>query len=236
MLTVVVPAHNEEAYLATSVSDIAQGLRQSSEPFELLVVENGSTDRTAEVAGDLARRHPELRVIRLPQADYGGALRCGFLEAAGDLVAVFDVDYYDLDFLSRAVAMIRAPRGPDVVVGSKRAPGAVDNRPLARRLVTAVFGSVLRYGFGLRVSDTHGIKVARRAPVEKIAASCHAGTDLFDTELVLRAERAGLAVAEIAVTVDQRRPSRSSIARRIPRTVAGLARMRVTLWREARRP
>lgn len=235
MLSVVIPAHNEEDYLATAVEEIATALRSGGDPFEVLVVENGSTDATAAVANDLAGRHPEVRVLHLPDADYGGALRTGFLEAAGDLVAIFDVDYYDLDFLARAVTMIHDPDGPDVVVGSKRASGAVDNRAVARRLVTATFGFVLHHGFGLRASDTHGIKVARRAPLKDIAGICRAGTDLFDTELVLRAERSGLQVDELPVTVEQRRPSRSSIVRRIPRTVVGLARLRLALWRDDRR-
>lgn len=232
MLSVVVPAHNEEAYLEPAVRELVDGLRSRSRPFELLVVENGSTDATASIAGRLAAEIPEMRTLSLATADYGGALRSGFLQATGELVAAFDVDFYDLDFMDRAAAQIEAPGGPDVVVGSKRAEGSVDARAWSRRLVTAVFGGILRYGFGLKVSDTHGIKVARRAPLEGIASRCRAGTDLFDTELVLRAERAGLAVAELPVTVEQRRPSRSSIATRIPRTIVGLTRMKLALRRE----
>lgn len=232
MLTVVMPAHNEEGFLSGAVEDVVAGLRAAGAAFELLIVENGSTDRTREIAADLSARLPQVRHLTLAAADYGGALRDGFVHATGELVAIFDVDYYDLDFLDQAVKMMGEPGGPDVVVGSKRAAGADDRRALSRRVVTAVFGTILRAGFGLQVSDTHGIKVARRAPLADIATRCRAGTDLFDTELVLRAERAGLRVAELPVTVEQRRPSRSSIARRIPRTLGGLARLRLALWRD----
>jgi hypothetical protein len=101
-------------------------------------------------------------------------------------------------------------------------------------MVTATFSLLLRVAFGLRVSDTHGMKALRRAAVEPIARRCRFGTDLFDTELVLRAERVGLAIAELPVAVEERRPSRTPIWRRVPRTLAGLARLRLTLWREAR--
>lgn len=228
------PAHNEEAYLATAVNEVVGALRERSQPFELLIVENGSTDATAVLARSLAAEVAEVRTLSLPEPDYGHALRTGFLEAAGELVAIFDVDFYDLGFLAQAVAMIEGPDGPDVVVGSKRAEGARDTRDWTRRLVTATFGLVLRAGFGLRASDTHGIKVARRAPLKDIAAICRSGTDLFDTELVLRAERAGLQVTELPVLVEQRRPSRSGIARRIPRTIVGLTRLRLALWRDRR--
>ena len=226
------PAHDEEAYLRPAVRDVAAGLRARGHPFEIVVVENGSTDATAAVARDLAEEVPELRVLTLDRADYGGALREGFLAARGEMVGIFDVDYYDLDFLDRAVEVVAGPDGPAIVVASKRGEGAVDTRGWPRRLVTSVFGTVLRLGFGLQVSDTHGMKVLRRAPLVELARISRFGTDLFDTELVLRAQRAGLAAREIPVTVEETRPSRTSIVRRIPRTVAGLARLRLALWRE----
>ncbi len=96
--------------------------------------------------------------------------------------------------------------------------------------MTAAFSTLLRLGFGLRVSDTHGMKVLRRREVEPLARKCRLGTDLFDTELVLRAERAGLRVEELPVTVEERRPSRTPILQRVPRTLLGLARLRVALF------
>jgi hypothetical protein len=156
----------------------------------------------------------------------------GFLAARGEVAAFFDVDYYDLGFLDRAVALMDAAGGPTVVVGSKRGPGAVDTRPWLRRMVTLVFSTILRVGFGLGVSDTHGMKVLRREPLVPLAEACRFGTDLFDTELILRAERAGLRAGEVPVVVQELRPSRSSIARRIPRTMANLVRLRVALWQE----
>ncbi len=226
------PAHNEEAFLAPAVREVVEALRGRGDPFEVVVVENGSTDGTPAIARQLEAELTEVRAISLSGADYGGALRTGFLEANGDLVAIFDVDYYDFEFLDHAVSVLNQADGPDVVVGSKRGAGAVDTRSWPRRTVTAVFSVILSVGFGLKVADTHGIKVVRRAPLKELAASCRYGTDIFDTELILRAERAGLRVAAIPVTVEERRPSRSSIVTRIPRTVLALARLRLALWRE----
>ncbi len=231
MISIVMPAHDEEPFLAPAVRDVVEGMRSRGE-FEVIVVENGSTDATAEVGKALMEEIPEVRVLSLGAADYGKALQLGFLSARGDVTAFFDVDYYDLGFLDRAVALIEQSGGPAVVVGSKRGEGAIDTRPWARRMVTLVFSSVLRYGFGLTVSDTHGMKVLRREPLVPLAEACRFGTDLFDTELILRAERAGLRSGEVPVIVQELRPSRSSIARRIPRTVANLVKLRTMFWRE----
>jgi hypothetical protein len=95
---------------------------------------------------------------------------------------------------------------------------------------------LLRLVFSLSVSDTHGMKAMRRAEVAPIVEQCRFRTDLFDTELVIRSERAGLAVAELPVTAQERRPSRSPIWRRVPRTVVGMVALRLALWREPRRP
>jgi glycosyltransferase involved in cell wall biosynthesis len=232
VLSIVMPAHNEQDYLEPAVAEVVHGLRARGRPFEVIICENGSTDRTAHVAHELEEQYEQALALCLPVADYGRALRAGFLAASGELVVNFDVDYVDLDFLDEALPLVQADRGPVVVVGSKRSRGADDRRAAGRRLVTAVFSLVLRAGFRIGVSDTHGMKVLKRAPLEPIVKAARFGADLFDTELILRAERAGLAVAELPVTVQETRPPRSSIVKRIPRSLAGLVRLRVALWRE----
>lgn len=229
MISVVVPAHNERDELEPMLLELIGDLRSSDRRFEVIVVENGSSDGTLALANDLAQKFAELRVLVSPAADYGRALRAGILTARGVFVVTFDVDFYSLAFLDDAVALLEPVGGPVVVVGSKRAPGADDTRSLGRRAVTAVFTTILRLGFGLRVSDTHGIKAYRREPIAPIVEQCTFGTDLFDTELILRAERAGLSVAELPVRVKEQRPPRSSILRRIPRSIIGLVRLRMHL-------
>jgi glycosyltransferase AglD len=228
-LTVVVPAYNEQAILGSTIRAIVSGVRTRGVTFEVIVVENGSQDDTPQLADDLQRVHREVRVEHLATADYGAALRHGLLHARGEFVANFDCDYFDLEFLDRALQRLRADDELAIVVGSKRADGARDERAWPRRVVTAVFSTILRIGYGLRVSDTHGMKALRRAAVEPHARASRLGRDLFDTELVLRVERAGLGTAEIPVAVHELRPARTPIARRVPRTLVGLVRLRGAL-------
>ena len=229
-LSIVMPAHNEEELLSGAVHRVVEGLRAAGRRFEVLVVENGSIDKTAIIADRLEEELAEVRSLRYPGADYGRSLRAGFLAAGGATIVNFDVDYVDLGFLETATAIVEAPGGPALVVGSKRSAGATDNRSLPRRIVTWTFSTLLKVAFGLKVSDTHGMKALRREPLVPVVAACRLGTDLFDTEMVLRAERAGLGAAEVPVTVEELRPSRSPIAKRIPRTLTGLVRLRLVLW------
>jgi glycosyltransferase involved in cell wall biosynthesis len=231
-LSVVMPAHNEAGFLEHTLKDLVSALRDRDLAFEVLVVENGSTDSTLADARRFAADDDALVVLTHPVPDYGEAMRAGILSARGDVVVVFDVDYFDPAFVDVVLPPLTADGGPAIVVGSKRAPGTRDTRPWPRRAITAGFSTVLRLGFGLRVSDTHGMKGMRRAIIEPIARRCRNGTDLFDTELILRADRAGLVVDEVPVTVEERRPSRTPIGRRIGRTLIGLVRLRIQLWRD----
>jgi glycosyltransferase involved in cell wall biosynthesis len=232
VLSVVIPAHNESELLAQTVADVTEAFTARALAFELVVVENGSRDDTGRQLCGLAARDRRVVGVQLRDADYGEAIRSGLFRARGEFAVVFDADYYDASFVDAALVLLREPGGPAIVVASKRAAGAVDTRSWARRVVTAGFTIMLRSGFGLTVSDTHGMKAMRRALVEPLARRCRFGGDLFDTELVLRAQRAGLAVTELPVTVTERRPSRTPITRRILRTLVGLVRLRVVLWRE----
>jgi len=232
LVSVVMPAHNEVGLLDQTLAELVGALRRRALAFEVLVVENGSTDGTLAAARMTADADPVVKVLTRPVADYGAAMRAGILAARGEVVVVFDVDYYDPEFVDRVLPALTEAGGPVIVVGSKRAPGTLDARPWPRRAITAGFSVLLRAAFALHVSDTHGMKGMRREVVEPIVRHCRFGTDLFDTELVLRADRAGLPITEVPVTVEERRPSRTPIAARILRTLVGLVHLRVVLWRE----
>ena len=233
-ISVVIPAYNEVDILAETLAVVIGGLRGAGQHFEVLVVENGATDGTLELAQQAVGQYPELQVLHQDAADYGRALRAGLMQSAGDIVVNFDCDYYDLEFLDAAVTQLVADPGLSLVIGSKRAAGANDQRTFFRRCGTTIYTGLLRYGFGLTVSDTHGVKAMRRADVVPLAIACISGQDMFDSELILRAERAGLVLAEIPVDIVELRPARSSYLSRVPRTLRGLLQLRIALAREAR--
>ena len=165
-VSVVLPAHNEVALLSSTVLNIADGLRDRGVDFEIVLVENGSSDGTLQLARLLSAQVAQLRAIDLGQADYGAALAAGFAAARADIIVSFDVDYYDLAFFDAAVPLIRSGQAA-VVLASKRAPGAQDRRPLLRRVLTTVFATIVRTTLHLQVRGTawHEGNRQARAPV-----------------------------------------------------------------------
>jgi glycosyltransferase involved in cell wall biosynthesis len=225
-VSVVIPIHNEASTLPQAVPALLTEMAQVDAAFDVTLAENGSTDDTVAVASGLAATDARLRVVTLPEADYGAAMRAGFLAASGDWVVNFDIDYFSGGFVAAAMAT-----EADIVVASKRVAGASDNRGALRRLATWGFNLLLRSLFRVNVTDTHGMKAVRRHVVADIGPKVVSTQDLFDTELVMRAERAGYRIAEIPAVVIETRQARSGIWSRVPRTLMGLLRLRLSMWR-----
>jgi glycosyltransferase involved in cell wall biosynthesis len=229
-VSVILPAHNEVSLLGSTVTNLVTGLDLRPRTYEIVIIENGSRDGTLRLARVLAAQFPKVRVLTLGVGDYGAALEAGFSAARGEIVASFDVDYYDLAFFDAALARIDG--GADIVLASKRAPGASDDRPVLRRVLTAGFTTVLRFALGLQVSDAHGMKVYRRAPLVPLVALCSMRASMFDVELVLRAEHAELKIDEIPARVFERRPPRTPVGRRTIESLVGIVQLRLVLATE----
>jgi len=219
-----VPVYNEASFIPEALPALIAEAESLGQTYEILLVENGSTDDTAAVARETAGDAP-VTVMSLVAADYGAAMREGFLAAKGDWVVNFDIDYYSADFLRKVLET----EGVDIIIGSKRDPGSVDKRPLLRRTATRVFNLMLRTILDSKVSDTHGMKAFRSDLVVDLVPQVQSTQDLFDTELVIRAERAGYTIAEVSVVVEEMRTAKSSLVKRVPRTVSGLFQIRRTL-------
>lgn len=230
-VSVVIPVHNEAQIIEPEVAEIAAGLESHGQEYEILICENGSTDATPALADALAAANPRVRALRSPVADYGAAMRLGMAQARGDVIVNFDIDYHDVDFAVRAADLTDRY---GIVVGSKVMAGSDDRRPAVRRMISRVFILVLRVLFDPHIDDTHGVKVFRRDVVSMYLPRVVLEKDLFDTELVIRARRGGVAVTALPVCCEEKRAARSSIASRIPRSVLGLLRLRMILWKEAR--
>ncbi|MFB6264616.1 MAG: glycosyltransferase family 2 protein [Bradymonadaceae bacterium] len=226
-VSIVIPIYNEEGILSASVADLTEKLADDPRwdySYELILTENGSTDSTIEVARELMRRHPELRLLHTPEPNYGLALRRGIQEAQGTYVVCDEIDLCDTDFYVEAMQKLEV-EDYDLVVGSKALRNSSDRRPLYRRVATRVLNFLFRVFLDFHGTDTHGLKAFDRERLLDVVNSCVVNKDLFASEFVIRAERMNFRMTEIPLKVVEKRQPSIGLFRRVPNVLKNLARL-----------
>ena len=229
LCSIIIPVYNEEDLIQGSIQELLASLSQLTVSYELIIVENGSKDKTCEIAQKLAQNNGQIRLFRLPNANYGAALRKGMEQAAGTNVVLFNIDLWDITFLRLGLALIN---DFDVVVASKALGRSVDNRPRIRRFLTFFFNVVLRWFFDFKGSDSHGMKVMNREKIIPVMERCQLDKGLFDTELMIRAERKQLRIVELPTTTEEKRVARDPILKKIIRVAGNLWRLKLAMWKD----
>ena len=223
-LSIVIPVYNEEAILEGALRGLIPKVREMDRPFELILAANGCVDSTIPIANELSALFPEIVVLDSPEPNYGLALRRGIQMARGRVVLCDEIDLCDVDFYRRALR--RLDHGEcHMVVGSKAMRGSRDRRPVARRAATRVINGLLWASLGFQGSDTHGLKGFLKDDLLPIVDACIVDKDLFASELVIRAERAGLDIQEIPIELEEQRSPPINLVRRVPGVLKGLGRL-----------
>jgi glycosyltransferase involved in cell wall biosynthesis len=220
-VSIVIPVYNEAEGLAASIEVLVQQVDASLPglSYELILCENGSTDNSAAIAARLAAVFPQIRLEQTPEANYGQALRHGIEASTGDVIVIFNADFWDVHFLAQSLPLLP---NFEMVIGSKNLAGSLDDRPIHRRLITIVFNWCLRALFGFRGTDTHGLKAMQSEAAKQLTAQCKTNAEIFDTELVLRGQMNRMRIAEIPISVKEQRPSRYGLLKRAPKTFMDL--------------
>lgn len=211
-LTVVIPAFNEENRLPRTLLELMQ--RRSADDTEILVVDDGSTDRTAEVAESLLGGYGGSHVIRAEKnGGKGAAVRLGVAHASGRYVLMMDADLAtNLDAIGPA---LRALQTSDVVVGSRaHRQSTVIGAPHRRIVSGRVFNWYVRRRTGLAQLDTQcGFKAFRTDAASAVFGRCETSGFAFDVEILMLARELRLSVTEIPVTWEHRIGSQVSLFR-----------------------
>jgi glycosyltransferase involved in cell wall biosynthesis len=201
-VTVVVPAYQEATSIEASLRRLVATLDTTGREYRVLVVSDGSTDGTADLARGLGL--PSVEVLEYsPNRGKGYALRLGLLTATHPLVAFIDGDL-DLDPVVLPAFFDRIEAGEaDVVVGSKVHPESQVSYPWSRRVASRMFRLATRLMIGLDLGDTQtGVKAMRREVVAPAISVCTARGFAFDLELLARLNDAGARVVEAPVVLN----------------------------------
>jgi glycosyltransferase involved in cell wall biosynthesis len=223
-LSVVMPAYNEEAVLPSSLAEAFQALDTIAESWELVVVDDGSTDQTAPVLRELSAREPRLRVLTQPRnLGYSAALIRGFAACQYEAIFYTDADaQFDLREIALAYPLLS---NAEMVAGWRRQR----RDPWIRRFASAFFNRLQRAVLGARAKDVDcAFKLFRRSFFQRIQLSSRGF--LIDAEMYARAARAGLRVVQLPVTHRARTAGRSSVRpSTVIRTLVELGRLRGSL-------
>lgn len=203
-ISVVIPAFNEEKRISAAIRSIHVYLMEQGADFEILVVDDGSRDRTASVVSELRRQFPVLKLVQLERNfGKGRAVTEGMLRAQGDFVLFTDADQSTtIDHLPRLVAPMKE-LGCQVAIASRGVKGATLLRRQARHreALGKLFGFVMRLFLVRGVKDTQcGFKCFTREAAHTIFSKVTCQNALFDMEVLLLAGRYQYWIAEVPVT------------------------------------
>jgi glycosyltransferase involved in cell wall biosynthesis len=192
-LTIIIPAYNEEGSLEKVVRAALSTAEDISQAFEIIIINDGSRDRTREIAERLAEKEPMIRVINHPfNLGFGAAQKSGFGQARYDHVTLVPADdQFDTECLKKFVPLID---GADCVVGYRV------NRadPLHRRINTRIFRWVMRVLFGVKLRDINWVKLFRRKILDGLEINFQ-GIGV-DAEVVVKAMQRGCRFRETEVS------------------------------------
>jgi uncharacterized protein (TIRG00374 family) len=229
-VSVVLPAYNEadtiEATVATTLSTLEAFLPRDT--FEVIVAEDGCDDDTPEIADRLAAADPRVRHVHSDdRLGRGGALEHAFAAADGDTLVYFDTDLAtDMRHLEELVERVRSGEA-DVATGSRWMPGRVADRPVKRGVPSRVYNGLVRLVLRSPLRDHQcGFKALSREAFERLHADVADEHWFWDTELLVRAQRAGLEVAEFPVEWEPKGDTKVDLVR----DVFGMGSQIVRLW------
>ena len=228
-ISVVLPAYNEEENVGQAVRSVLEVMEPLTPDYEVIVVDDGSRDRTSEVVEELAESYPQVRLIRHEvNQGYGGALNSGFQAATRELVFFTSSDnQYDVAEVKKLLPYIESA---ELVIGYR----AKRQDPFVRRFFAWGWNTLVNLLFGYVSRDIDcAFKLFKREVVSQVPITSKGA--MIDTELLVGAKRKGFAIVEVPVSHFPRLAGEQTGAnvRVILRAFKDLFRFRLQLWKEA---
>lgn len=229
-LSLIIPAYNEEARLGRMLDAyLPYFIGRYGDQVEIVIVVNGSTDRTERIAAGAAQRWRQVRVLVEPKpVGKGGALMLGLAQARGELVGYVDADGATPPEAFQELAERIGSAG--AIIASRWIPGAdvSPRQPLARRIASRIFNLLVRAIFGFHISDTQcGAKLMRRAAVQRILPHLGITHWAFDVDLLFQLHRAGFEIIETPTVWHDVSGSQVKVVRASLEMIVAMTRLRL---------
>lgn len=215
-LSIVVPAFNEGDTIGRCLREWQAHLEVLNLTWEVIVVDDGSTDGTGRAVEEFTRAEPRVRLVAGTRAGKGAAVRRGMLEARGAWRFMADADLaMPLDNFDRFLSLVNRKSPPDVLIGSREAPGSKrQGEHWLRYVIGRVFNRYVRTLVLSGIADTQcGFKLFSAAAAEDLFPRVTVGGFAFDVELLVLARRAGYEIREVGIAWHGRTDSRVAVTR-----------------------
>jgi glycosyltransferase involved in cell wall biosynthesis len=223
-VSIVIPLFNEQEIIRENLEILAAFFDRmvGAGKWMFILVDNGSVDATPQAVEAATAKWPPSRGIKLAEPNYGEALKTGLRAATTKWVYLLDIEQWDLPFIAWSW-MTRWHY--DAFIASKRADPTLNEQHTYRRFLSWGSNCLLQILFQFTGTDTHGPKLLNRYALETIIPACQLDRGQFDTELVLRATRAGKRLIEIPVPYRESRPPRNWMVKKIVWNLFALRRL-----------
>ena len=208
LITVIMPAYNEGSGIYENICETAQVLEKEGDRYEIIVVNDGSTDNTLEEAKRAANEVNNLKIVNCSvNGGKGHAVKTGFNEAEGDLVVFLDADLDLHPKQIRNLVDVLGEKQVDVVIGSKKHPESQLNYPLSRKIISNIYAFILWILFRLPLRDTQtGLKLYKYEVLKRVFPKILCKKYAFDLEILANAHHLGYKIEEVPVQLHFRRP------------------------------
>ena len=230
-LSFVIPAYNEEDSIEDALGALDGVVKDKRLPYEIVVVDDGSKDKTLSRAITYASRNGHVKVVSYTQNEgKGHAVRTGFMQTKGDVVVFADSDMdIDLGTVSKYVAALEHG---DIVIASKWHPDSVVSMPLTRRILSHGFNVLVRILTGAKLKDTQvGLKAMRKSAFVNIFPRLCVKRYAFDVELLAVANLYGLRIVQMPAQLRISNSFRLKEVFKMFQDLLGIAyRLRVLHW------
>jgi dolichyl-phosphate beta-glucosyltransferase len=232
LLTVVIPAYNEEVRIIPTIGAIASYISDLGIPWEMILADDGSRDSTVRLVEEL--NFANLRILRAERnAGKGSAVHRGMLEASGQYILFTDADNSTpIEEITKLLKKVQQ-EGYDIAIGSRAAEGAAEaHKSLLRRILSGGLRWIVRIVFRIGVRDTQcGFKLYTRAAAQRLFQAQTIMGFSFDLEILYLAAKWGFRVAEVPVAWVDAPGSKVDTTKEVKRFMQDLFRIK---WNDLR--
>ena len=227
LIDIVVPVLNEEKILRRSITTLDEYMaKHLPYRYQITIADNGSQDKTLEIAKNLAEKHQSVRLVSLAERGRGRALKRVWQNSPADILAYMDVDLSTSldDFLPMIQPLVVGEAG--VAIGSRLLKDSKTSRGVKREFISRCYNNIIKWTSGTKFSDAQcGFKAIHRDVAAKFLPKIKDNEWFFDTELLIKTERAGVPIHEQPVTWIEDTDSRVKIVKTAVDDLKGLYRV-----------